>query len=209
MDTKEEKRRKNVSRQRIRITACVRRRCKPQYFHFWVLLPVARIIKNRPSQQLLKVFIYILLPLHVSALVGHLQAEYTTISGSYFTYNGSFVLSKSKSCYDRRSVSQYVVVSSSLWNPWPDITFCLQVAVLSLWGALSDERSGLSPVSHFHQCLVHYQRFNIPYILESNPHPNLIRTFFFATFLNEKKLVRASNLHLSFNRPLPTGRLFE
>jgi hypothetical protein len=26
--------------------------------------------------------------LHVSALVGHLQAEYTIISGNYFTYNG-------------------------------------------------------------------------------------------------------------------------
>jgi hypothetical protein len=37
--------------------------------------------------------------------------------------------------------------------------------VLSLWGALSDERSGLSPVSHFHQCLVHYQRVNIKYIV--------------------------------------------
>ena len=36
---------------------------------------------------------------------------------------------------------------------------------------------------------------------------NLIRTsfFFFADFLNEKKkLVRGSNPHLSFNRPLPT-----
>jgi hypothetical protein len=43
----------------------------------------------------------------------------------------------------------------------------------------------------------------ILYILESNPH------LVFATFLNEKKLVRASNPHLSFNRPLPTGRLFE
>jgi hypothetical protein len=73
--------------------------------------------------------------------------------------------SKSKSCYDRRSVSQYVVVSSSLWNLWPDIIFCLKVAVLSLWGALSDERSGLSSVSHFHQCLVHCQRFHIIYIV--------------------------------------------
>jgi hypothetical protein len=44
---------------------------------------------------------------------------------------------------------------------------------------------------------------DIPYILESNPH------LVFATFLNEKKLVHASNPHLSFNRPLPTGRLFE
>jgi hypothetical protein len=43
---------------------------------------------------------------------------------------------------------------------------------------------------------------DLPYILESNPH------LVFAT-LNEKKFVRASNLHLSFNRPLPTGRLFE
>jgi hypothetical protein len=43
----------------------------------------------------------------------------------------------------------------------------------------------------------------ILYILKSNPH------LVFATFLNKKKLVRASNPHLSFNRPLPTGRLFE
>jgi hypothetical protein len=64
-----------------------------------------------------------------------------------------------------QSVSQYVVVSDSLWNPWPDVLFCLKVAVLSLWGALSDERSGLSPVSHFHQCLVHCQWFNIIYIV--------------------------------------------
>jgi hypothetical protein len=42
---------------------------------------------------------------------------------------------KSKSCYDWRSVSQYVLVSSPLWNLWPDIIFCLKVAVLSLWGA--------------------------------------------------------------------------
>ena len=44
---------------------------------------------------------------------------------------------------------------------------------------------------------------DITYILKSNPHPNLIRTSF-ADFLNEKKLVRGSNPHLSFNHPLPT-----
>jgi hypothetical protein len=43
----------------------------------------------------------------------------------------------------------------------------------------------------------------VPYIFESNPH--LVA----ATFLNEKKLVRTSNPHFSFNRPLRTGRLFE
>jgi hypothetical protein len=65
----------------------------------------------------------------------------------------------------RQMVSQYVLMSSSLWNLWPDVIFCLNVAVLSLWGSLSDERSGLSPVSHFHQCLVHCQRCNVIYIV--------------------------------------------
>jgi hypothetical protein len=43
----------------------------------------------------------------------------------------------------------------------------------------------------------------IPYILESNPHSG------FGDFLNRKKLVRCSNLHLSFKRPLLTGQLIE
>jgi hypothetical protein len=65
----------------------------------------------------------------------------------------------SKSCYDWRLVSQYVLVSSPLWNLLSDTTFCLKVAVLSLWGALSGERSSLSPVSHCRQYLVHCQNF--------------------------------------------------
>jgi len=44
----------------------------------------------------------------------------------------------------------------------------------------------------------------IPYILESNPHPNLIRTSFCQFLKRKKKLVRGSNPHFSFNRPLPT-----
>jgi hypothetical protein len=72
--------------------------------------------------------------------------------------------SKSKSCYDRRSVSQYVVMSSSLWNPWPVVVFCLNVAVLSLWGALSDERSNnlfstLTPPCGPPENIVHYYSF--------------------------------------------------
>jgi hypothetical protein len=67
--------------------------------------------------------------------------------------NGSQHMSKkSKSCYDWQS--------SWPWNLWPDIIFCPKVAVLSLWGALSDERLGLSPVSHCQQCLVHCQGVN-------------------------------------------------
>jgi len=41
---------------------------------------------------------------------------------------------------------------------------------------------------------------NIPYILESDPHPNLIGTSFCRFLKQKKKLVRGSNPHLSFNR---------
>ena len=42
----------------------------------------------------------------------------------------------------------------------------------------------------------------IPYILKSNPHPNLIHTSFCRFLKRKKKLVRRSNPHLSFNRSL-------
>jgi hypothetical protein len=44
-----------------------------------------------------------------------------------------------------------VLVSSPLWNLKPDITFFLKLIVVTLWGALYDERSGLSLGSHFRQ----------------------------------------------------------
>jgi len=43
----------------------------------------------------------------------------------------------------------------------------------------------------------------LPYILESNLHS------VFGDFLNGKKLVCGSNPRLSFNCPLPTGRMIE
>ena len=45
-------------------------------------------------------------------------------------------------------------------------------------------------------------RRDIPYILQSNPHPNLIRTRFCRFLKRKKKLVRGSNPHLSLNHPL-------
>jgi hypothetical protein len=43
------------------------------------------------------------------------------------------------------------------------------------------------------------KRLKVPYILESNLHSG------FGDFLNGKKIVRGSNLHLSFKHLLPTG----
>jgi hypothetical protein len=51
--------------------------------------------------------------------------------------------SKSKLCYDRRSVGQSVLVSSSHVGPKTRFVL-LSVAVLLIWGALSDEEMGLS-----------------------------------------------------------------
>jgi hypothetical protein len=55
---------------------------------------------------------------------------------------------KSKSRYGWRSVSQSVsqcvLISSPFGFSWPNVCCCLMVTVVSLWGALSDERLGLS-----------------------------------------------------------------
>jgi hypothetical protein len=55
--------------------------------------------------------------------------------------------SESKSHYDRRSAGQTVLVSSQIWGPRPDFCYYQTVAVLSMWGALSDERTDVSFVA--------------------------------------------------------------
>jgi hypothetical protein len=52
-------------------------------------------------------------------------------------------LTKSKLRYDRRSVGQYVLVSSDIWGPRPDIYYCQRAAGLFMWGVLSEEKTGL------------------------------------------------------------------
>jgi hypothetical protein len=59
-------------------------------------------------------------------------------------------LIKSKSHCDWQSVSLSRSVSPGFvrfgrsWGSWPDITSCLKVSALSMWGAPSDEKTGLS-----------------------------------------------------------------
>jgi hypothetical protein len=69
-----------------------------------------------------------------------------------------------KSVMLRLTVSQYVLVSGPLWHLWPDITFCLK-AVLSLWGALSDERSGSVSCQSLSAIFSLLSKFNFLYIL--------------------------------------------
>jgi hypothetical protein len=56
-------------------------------------------------------------------------------------------------------------VSMSWCRIHSEICDRLKIAVLSLWGPLSDERSGMSPASHYQQYLVLCQKFNVIYIL--------------------------------------------
>jgi hypothetical protein len=66
-----------------------------------------------------------------------------------------------KLLYDWRSVSQYVLVSSTLVGPATRYYFlsecwCLKFAVLFLWGALSDERTGSAICS----VITHWSKFH-------------------------------------------------
>jgi hypothetical protein len=67
-----------------------------------------------------------------------------------FVVGQSLAQSESELLCNWQSVSQYVLVSSPIWDFWPEIIsfffffFFWKVTVLSFGGALSDERSGLS-----------------------------------------------------------------
>jgi hypothetical protein len=59
----------------------------------------------------------------------------------YYCLTVACLNSKSKSHCDWRSVSLSVcLVSSPGWGSWPVVSSCLKITVLSMWGALSDER---------------------------------------------------------------------
>jgi hypothetical protein len=66
---------------------------------------------------------------------------------------------KSKSHYDWRPVGQCVLVSSPVWGSWPDVSYFLTVTVLSISGAHSYERSGLSFVLVTWTASVQYSKF--------------------------------------------------
>jgi hypothetical protein len=66
-------------------------------------------------------------------------------------------LSESESRYDRRSVGQYVLVSSPIWGSWLDINY--SVTVLSMSSAPSDDRLGLSFVLVTWTASVQFSKF--------------------------------------------------
>jgi hypothetical protein len=59
-------------------------------------------------------------------------------------------------------------VSSPIWGSWPDIYYYLTIAVWRLWGALSDERTGLSCVYAAGPCQRSLFRVRVPW--DSRPY---------------------------------------
>jgi hypothetical protein len=57
------------------------------------------------------------------------------------------------------------MVSSPIWDPRPDIYYCMTVTVLFLWGALSDERTGLSYLCAAGPCQRSLSRVRVPWDL--------------------------------------------
>jgi hypothetical protein len=79
-------------------------------------------------------------------------------------------MSKSKLLYDWRSLSQYVLISSTLVGLATRYYFlseccCLKIAVLFLCGALSDERTGLQFASQSLNSRSSAEPVTIPYCL--------------------------------------------
>jgi hypothetical protein len=56
---------------------------------------------------------------------------------------------ENKPFYDSRSVGQSVLESSPIWDPRSDYCCHQSVAILSVWGALSDEKT------YIYICLIH------------------------------------------------------
>jgi hypothetical protein len=59
-------------------------------------------------------------------------------------------------------------VSNPIWGSWPDIYNCLTITVLFLWGALSDERTGLSFVYAAGPCQRNLSRVRVSW--DSRPY---------------------------------------
>jgi hypothetical protein len=106
-----------------------------------------RITRKSPCHFL---FNHLVMPtLLNSTQFSNLPVSVSLISNSLYDWNLlvrilNSTASQSHIATDGQSVSQYVLVTSLIWGSWPDIYYCWTVTALFLWGALSDERTGLS-----------------------------------------------------------------
>jgi hypothetical protein len=107
-----------------------------------------------------------------------------------------FSKSKSKLCCNWRSVSLSVLVSSPSWGSWPDVSFYTKVTVQSMWGALSDERSGLSFVSNIKSIVSMYTHLQgyTQYLLQCTIYtrPLSVQAQYMNSFFSGRLLIQSS-----------------
>jgi hypothetical protein len=88
----------------------------------------------------------------------------------------------SESRYDRRSIGQSVLVLSPILGSWPDINYYLTITVLSMSGAPSNERSGLSFVLVTWTASVQFSQFSAgprQLLILTRRRATVISTFFY------------------------------
>jgi hypothetical protein len=112
-------------------------------------------------------------------------------------HTGSRLVKKSKFCHDRPSVGQSVLMSSTHLGLNTRFFFCLTVAGLLMWGALSDERMCLS--------FIMYNVQNI-YILHVVTWGGVVAGWL-SHYATSRKVAGSSpdEVHFFFNWPVPSS----
>jgi hypothetical protein len=82
---------------------------------------------------------------HTSKLVPHWASSNSSSTRNAYSQQLVPIRSnpKSESCYDRRQSASLSWNRAPIWGLRPDLYYCQTVAGLLMWGALSDERTGL------------------------------------------------------------------
>jgi len=82
--------------------------------------------------------------------------------------------------------------------------FYLKVFILIKYSRNKARKRVTIPTCFAMQNVLEYHKKNVQQRKRSTVYSRIYSALVFADFLNEKKLVRGSSPHLSFNRPVPT-----
>jgi hypothetical protein len=117
-------------------TPCPHTRCKVNWCWWWNFLKYIILSKlYRPA---------------TATYIGYSSASRShvvtirRISRKWTLINWQLTLWMSELYYDRRSDGHLSWYQATIWGLWPDFYYCQKLAGLLIWGALSDDRTGLS-----------------------------------------------------------------
>jgi hypothetical protein len=94
---------------------------------------------------------------------------------------------------------------ASMWGLRPDLYYCLTVAGLLIWGALSDERSGLSFVCAAGPCQRSLSQVRVPWDLRPYFSVSDLRLPFSLPPTTRSRLLRLTGSRWRYSTPPPHG----